>query len=408
MSLIKSILTIASSSLMSQIIGALSIWLISHWYGMADVGIYALTYSIVIIGAQLCTLASHLLLPGQKASLLGQNIVFCLLQTSLLSLVYAGVASVIFERSFGVIYILNVAHAWILISENLLLRAEKMRHLAFQRLSVSVLVFTAVFVTGSAMSIYPVWAGGLIILIAFWLSFSIDPADLKQADWGWKANWRFVCENKIHLSHVGMAEVLAIANTNLPTILINFWFSAVTAGYFAVVSRFCLSPVIIAGNAVRNSVFSRWSADFRRHYFNFDEFVKVRRLLLAMAIVATTGILIFYPLLVQLAWFQPWADSVPTSRYMLPYLFPALAVCPLTMLELVFGSKRYFMRIQIEQIFVVMAAFIVLPVFYQSYAASVFTYALLSALRYAFIYVRVNQRATSLRQTGGAVCDGAE
>ncbi|CAM3953489.1 hypothetical protein VA7868_00491 [Vibrio aerogenes CECT 7868] len=404
MSLIKSILTIASSSLMSQIIGALSIWLISHRYGMADVGIYALTYSIVIIGAQLCTFASHLLIPGQKTSQLGQNIVFCLLQTGLLSLIYAIVTSVIFERSFWLIYLLNIAHAWILISENLLIRAEKMRHLAFQRLSVSVLVFASVLITGSANNIYPVWAGGLMILIMIWLSFSVARSDLKRAEWGWKANWRFACENKAHLSHVGVAEVLAIANTNLPTILINFWFSAVTAGYFAVVSRFCLSPVVIAGNAVRNSVFSRWSADSRRQFFNFDEFVKVRRLLLAMAIIATAGIFIFYPLLVQLEWFHQWADSVPTSRYILPYIFPSLAVCPLTILELVFGSKRYFMRIQVEQMLVVLMAFLVLPAFYQSYAVSVFMYALLSALRYTFIYVRVSQRAVSLRQKiSGAV-----
>uniref|UniRef100_UPI0034D27827 hypothetical protein n=1 Tax=Poseidonibacter lekithochrous TaxID=1904463 RepID=UPI0034D27827 len=63
---------------------------------------------------------------------------------------------------------------------------------------------------------------------------------------------------------------------------IGYWFAPVTAGYFAVVSRFCLSPVFIVGNAVRNSVFSKWSIDFRHNRFNYDEFAKVRKLLLVL------------------------------------------------------------------------------------------------------------------------------
>ncbi|MBD5739874.1 capsular biosynthesis protein, partial [Citrobacter freundii] len=63
MSLLKSASTIAGSSVISQLIGALSIWLISHKYDMAEVGLYALNYSIAVVGAQVCTFASQLLIP---------------------------------------------------------------------------------------------------------------------------------------------------------------------------------------------------------------------------------------------------------------------------------------------------------------------------------------------------------
>lgn len=33
---------------------------------------------------------------------------------------------------------------------------------------------------------------------------------------------------------------------------------------------------------------------------------------------------------------EDWINSIDTSRYMLPYLFPALAVSPLTVIELIF------------------------------------------------------------------------
>jgi hypothetical protein len=57
------------------------------------------------------------------------------------------------------------------------------------------------------------------------------------------------------------------------------------------------------------------------------------------------------------------AEFDPTSRYMLPYLFAALAVSPLTVIELIFGSRRYFLRIQIEQMLIIVIAFIALPKF---------------------------------------------
>ena len=49
MSLLKSASTIAGSSVISQLIGALSIWLISHKYDLPEVGLYALNYSIALI-----------------------------------------------------------------------------------------------------------------------------------------------------------------------------------------------------------------------------------------------------------------------------------------------------------------------------------------------------------------------
>ncbi|GAA5646935.1 lipopolysaccharide biosynthesis protein [Vibrio proteolyticus] len=401
MSLIRSITTIAGSSVMSQAIGALSIWLISHYYGMAEVGNYALTYSIVLIGAQVCMFASQLILPKQQEECLSQNIVFCLVQTTIIAIPYAIAVAMIFNRSVTILYVLTLCHAWILVSENLLLRVEKMKLLALQRMSASLVVMSAILLSHSATQIYQLWAAMLLIMIVLWLSYSIDFKALTWSQWTPAANWQFFLENRSHIMKVGSAEVLAMANSNLPTILINFWFSALTAGYFAVVSRFCLAPVIIVGNAVRNSIFSKWSIDFRNSRFNYDEFIKVRKLLFVLGLVASAGVFIFYPIVMQLGFSDEWIESIPTSRYMLPYLFPALAVCPLTVIELVFGSPKYFLRIQVEQLLVVVAAFVVLPYFYNDYAYSVLAFALLSALRYAFIYVRVNQRARSLKRAEG-------
>ncbi len=62
---------------------------------------------------------------------------------------------------------------------------------------------------------------------------------------------------------------------------------------------------------------------------------------------------------------------IDTSRYMLPYLFPALAVSPLTVIELIFGLHRYFLRIQLVIMQIVCIAFVVTPDFDNDYATSV-------------------------------------
>jgi O-antigen/teichoic acid export membrane protein len=398
MSLLKSVSTIAGASILSQVIGAISIWLISHKYDMAQVGTYALVYSIVLIGAQICTFASQLLLPKQSENKVTQNIIFSLLQSVILALPYSFVMTRFFELNGILLYVLTLSHAWILVSENLLLRVENIRLLAFQRISISLLVIAAVFFTPTTEQFYLSWATGLFLLISAWLFHSISISKIRLSHFSLVNNLQFMKDNRIHLSGIGSAEVLAMANNNLPTLLINFWFSPLIAGYFAVVNRFCLAPVTIVGNAVRNSIFSKWSIDFRHNTFNFQEFKKVRLMLLILGLIATSGVLIFYPLVMQFGFSDEWLNSVPMSRYMLPYLFPALAICPLTVIELVFGSPKYFLRIQIEQLFVITIAFVVFPYFHSDYAYSVLLFSILSFVRYSFIYRKVNQRAHRLAQ----------
>ncbi|HIF9215939.1 TPA: lipopolysaccharide biosynthesis protein [Photobacterium damselae] len=405
MSLIKSITTIASSSALSQIIGAASIWAISHFFGIAQVGEYALTYSLVLIGAQLCTFASQLLLPKQDENELSQNVVFCILQSMIIALLFSVIVSAIYGKNIVILYSLTLSHALVLVSENLLLRDEKINFLVLQRLSISLWVFISVFIANKIQVFYELWAIGLSVIIILWLYSSVIKIPVSITMFSIKKNMQFFMKHKAHLGGVGSAEVLAMANSNLPMILIGYWFAPVTAGYFAVVSRFCLSPVFIVGNAVRNSVFSKWSIDFRHNRFNYDEFAKVRKLLLVLGIVATIGVFIFYPIVIQFAFSQEWIDSIPTSRYMLPYLFPALAICPLTVLELVYGSPKYFLRIQIEQLFVIFIAFIVLPLVIKNYDYSVLIYAILSFIRYGFIYIKVNNRAVWLKKEAGSNCD---
>ncbi|PWD63449.1 lipopolysaccharide biosynthesis protein [Pectobacterium parmentieri] len=397
MSLLKSVSTIAGSSVVSQLIGALSIWLISHKYNMAEVGIYALSYSIVLVGAQVCTFASQLLIPKQQDSELAQSVVFSTLQSLLTAVPYAMLTAWLFQRNVFFLYLLTLSYALVLISENLSLREGNYRFLAFQRLAVSVVVVLSLVFTSHTTVFYWSWACAMMVLISGCILFSFNIHTITFGHFSPQRNMAFFHQHAHHLTRVGSAEVLAMVNNNLPVMLINFWFSALTAGYFSVVSRFCLSPVVIIGNAVRNSIFSTWSADFRNKRFNYDEFKKVRLVLLMAGVVCTLGVFIFYPLVMRLFFSEEWINSIPSSRYMLPYLFPALAVCPLTVIELIFGSHRYFLRIQLEQLSVVLIAFVIVPYFYNHYAASMILFSVLTFVRYAFIYLKVNKRANGLK-----------
>ncbi|MDA6210327.1 capsular biosynthesis protein, partial [Escherichia coli] len=140
----------------------------------------------------------------------------------------------------------------------------------------------------------------------------------------------------------------------------------------------------------RNTIFSKWSIDFRNNTFNYPEYQRVRFLLMVLGVICTLGVFIFYPIVMHLGFGEDWINSIDTSRYMLPYLFPALAVSPLTVIELIFGSHRYFLRIQLEQLAIVLIAFVVTPYFYNDYATSVIIFSVLTFIRYAFIYLAMN------------------
>ncbi|HIC1655565.1 TPA: capsular biosynthesis protein, partial [Klebsiella variicola] len=97
-------------------------------------------------------------------------------------------------------------------------------------------------------------------------------------------------------------------------------------------------------------------------------------------------------------------NSIPTSRYMLPYLFAALAVSPLTVIELIFGSRRYFLRIQIEQLLIIVIAFIALPYFGVKYEIALLAFSFLTFARYLFILLKMNQRAKMLSLQEQKIC----
>ncbi|WP_145483020.1 lipopolysaccharide biosynthesis protein [Yersinia rohdei] len=397
MSLLKSASTIAGSSVISQLIGALSIWLISHRYSLGEVGLYALNYSIALIGAQVCTFASQLLIPRQQDDELAQNVVFCLLQSLIIALPYAVLTAWLFHQNVLFLYLLTLANAWVLIAENLSLRTANFRFLVVQRISVSVVVVLAVLFTTQIQAFYWAWACAMMLLTVACILRAFDIRTVTRNHLRLQSNLAFLKKHRHHVTKVGSAEVLAMANSNLPVMLINFWFSALTAGYFSVVSRFCLAPVVIIGNAVRNAIFSKWSIDLRNNVFNYQEYTKVRMLLLMLGIICTLGVFIFYPIVMHLAFSEDWINSIPTSRYMLPYLFPALAVCPLTVIELIFGSQQYFLRIQLEQLAIVAFSFVAVPYFYNDYATSLILFSILTFIRYGFIYLKVNKRANLLK-----------
>lgn len=399
MNLLRSITTIASSSVISQLIGALSIWFISHKYGMAEVGRYSLIYSIVLVGAQVCTFASQLLIPRQPDDeQLARNVVFCVIQSVLLALPYALLTAWLFHLDVWFLYLLTLSYALVLVAENLSLRIGNYRFLVFQRMMVSVVVIMALVMTSHTATFYWLWTVAMLVLMLGCIMRTFRLRTLRWSHWRVRNNVAFLCEHHHHLSKVGTAEVLAMVNNNLPIMLINFWFSALVAGYFSVVMRFCLSPVMIVGNAVRNSIFSKWSMDYRQHTFNYPEYKKIRRLLFGLAIICILGVLIFYPLVMSLGFGDEWIASVPSSRYILPYLFLALAISPLTVIELIFGSHFYFLRIQVEQLAITLLAFMVLPYFGQGYSVAVLTFSVLMLVRYLFIWQQMNHRAAMLSQ----------
>jgi O-antigen/teichoic acid export membrane protein len=371
---------------------------------MAEVGHYAMIYSNVLIGAQVCMFASQLLIPRQEDHQLGQNVVFCVLQSLVMAIPWAVITGLIFNLNIAFLYLLTFGYALVLVAENLSLRGGNYPFLTFQRIAVSLVVAIALLVMPNPMLFYLAWMAGILLLISGCLIRLFNFRSLTLSNFSLTTNARFLREHWQHISRVGSAEVLAMASNNLPTMLINIWFSPLVAGYFSVVSRFCLSPVMIIGNAVRNSIFSKWSMDFRNNTFNYPEYKKVRLMLMGASVVCILGIWIFYPLVMRLGFSQEWLNSIPTSRYMLPYLFAALAVSPLTVIELIFGSRRYFLRIQIEQMLIIAIAFIALPKFGVGYQIALLTFSVLTSVRYLFILIKMNQRAKSLWVQEQKIC----
>ena len=110
--------------------------------------------------------------------------------------------------------------------------------------------------------------------------------------------------------------------------------------------------------------------------------------------------------IVGMIWWSKRSDRHNERKLhtLLPYLFAALAVSPLTVIELIFGSKRYFLRIQIEQLLIIIVAFIALPELGQRYEIALLTFSVLTSIRYLFILLKMNKRALQLSRQEQKIC----
>ena len=183
MKLLRSITTIGGASVLSQLIGALSVWSLSHKFDMAAVGLYALSYSLVLIGAQLATFASQLLLPKLEEAELSGNLIFSLLQVWLLPIPYVLVVVCFFSLPLWPLYLLTVTHGLILIAENLALRVGHYQRLGLQRISASAVVLLCLLLAPDMAHFYQWWACLLLLVIGGWLwsAFAWSSTMLKEA-----------------------------------------------------------------------------------------------------------------------------------------------------------------------------------------------------------------------------------
>lgn len=398
MSLVKGASIIGASSVISQVFGAFTILFMSSQFGMADVGNYALTLSIVMIGAQVSLYGSHFLLPKVDHEEVGQAVVFCMLQSWCVSAVYVVAVSFFFSLPLASVYVLTASYSMMVISEYMFLRHKAFNTLAIQRISVPLVVFVSLLASPKVDYFYYIWACSHLVLILTWLYKGMDFSYFSKQDFQFNTQKLFFFKHQNHLSRIGTAEVVANASLQLPTVLINYWFSPLVAGYFAVVNRFCLSPVLILGQSVRNYTFSKWSEDFRNKTFNYTEFKQVRLFLVSIAAMTVAGIYFVYPLITEYFGNEQWIQSVETSRLMLPYVFAMLAFVPLTVVELIFGTPSSFLRIQCEQLFIVFLSFVLLPFFHKDYALSLLAFTLLTAGRYFMVYMKINKNASKLNE----------
>ena len=111
----------------------------------------------------------QLLIPRQEEHELGQNVVFCLLQSLLLALPWAVITGLIFHLNIAFLYLLTFGYALVLIAENLSLRGGNYQFLTFQRIAVSLVVAIALLAMPNTTLFYIAWMAGILLLLGLCL-----------------------------------------------------------------------------------------------------------------------------------------------------------------------------------------------------------------------------------------------
>ncbi len=201
--------------------------------------------------------------------------------------------------------------------------------------------------------------------------------------WTWAGVWRVIKRYKQFPIFSTWSGLFNTTGTQLPPLIVAAFFSANSAGLFALAIRILNIPVSVLGGAIGQVYFSNLAEAKREG--RLSELVEKGVLnLLKLALPAGVWFMLVAPDLFAFAFGQEWKVAGEIARWMTPWILCQFISSPLSTLYFVLEKENWGFYFQ-SSMLIVRIASLLIGVFYYDFFHALLIFSLSSALCY-FLY----------------------
>lgn len=386
---------LTGASILSQVIGALSLMVLTRTLSSADVGVYQVFLSRGAIIGSVALLAYPTVIPHLDARLYETLVVALLVLLALVSAASAAVCLALHTPFALWIGIQVLAAGLTSLAEMSNIRGQRVRWIAVARVAFSVvsfLWFLGLRLTGT-MTLGMVVRGQVVaalVVAAVYGAASLRGALVRVPRA--REIWDVVLAKKNCVLYVTPSELLGSLTFNLPTMLIDRFFGPSLAGSYGVVLRLCGAPVNILASTIGQVYHGSLAQSVReRRPEALAEFFRLRRALAGLGALTGVSVFLLVPIALRLFLGPGWDDTHAIARILSPMYAAMIFVSPLAVASFqVFEAQRAIFLLQLASAAISFASFALAGVAH-SFWLGVVIYAVLVTGRYMVFLLQVSR-----------------
>jgi O-antigen/teichoic acid export membrane protein len=393
-SILNDFLSLSSSSIGSQFVSILCVYILATKFGAENFGAYSLFLGYASIVVIFSSLSFEQAFPSLKGSDFDAMVYLTTALAAVTGYVTYIAAELLGYSLSAVLGIFVFSNSLGRLGELIAVRAKLYKLVSLLRVVPNVLFLVSI--------IYLVFLESLglqCIVMAHLFSFSIAWVSIYVVVFISQVNSLpslasiinvMVMERKFAFLVVP-SQVFNRLAFNLPLILIDKFYGGFFVGQYALIQRIGFAPVSLIGGAI-SQIFLGHLGDLKRAEVDgkFDlPFVSIKRNLIASGVLITICFLLIVPLLLPLVMPDDWSLAIKTGMTLAPCLGITLVAYPLTAVFTVYKMHQYLFYNQLTYFIIAFVAFF--GGFWGiDYIWCVACYSFLSSIRYLVLYIKAN------------------
>lgn len=397
----KNILILTSASVLSRLIGMLSIPIITRLYSPSDMGVLSAFISITSVLLAFSTLRYSVAIPLPRTQGYALNAsVLCLGVLSVVFIISFIITYFFHEVIFGVLNLNALIDYWCFLPIALflfglveILNTWAVRYKEFKLISTAnvfqssigatskiILGFVNFNAIGLIIGQVLVQAGSVIILLKFYFSkYSSGKVTLKRM--------LYIARYYSDIPKFRLpSQVLLALSVNMPILFFSYQFGTEITGQIGLALMVLSLPVSMIGQTIGQAFYGEVASIGRKKPKQIQKLSKdIFKKLLLISLVPFSLLLIFGEFFFEVAFGENWSDAGLYARIMSLYIVTNLVSSPLVNILNVYARNSLYLWINLSRFMLLVGVFSLSIYFKFSIVKTLFVYSLLLSMHYMFI-----------------------